>query len=45
MSNAPSQPERDRRPEDETEAAIIAGGDVVGTADDGQPLVEGPNSE
>ncbi|HEY0518397.1 MAG TPA: hypothetical protein VGC84_02800 [Ilumatobacteraceae bacterium] len=44
MSNGPVHDHADQD-DDETEAAIIAGGEVVGTAEDGDPLVEGPNSK
>jgi hypothetical protein len=31
--------------EDEVQATIVAGGQVVGATKDGEPLVEGPNPE
>jgi len=36
---------RSDAPADDVEAAIAAGGEVVGTTADDQPLVEGPNSK
>jgi hypothetical protein len=32
-------------PDDDVEATIEAGGRVVGSTEDGEPLVEGPNPE
>jgi hypothetical protein len=37
--------DRGEAPTDDVEAAIVAGGEVVGTTADDQPLVEGPNSK
>jgi hypothetical protein len=45
--NADERQTEEKMPNVSTEeaAAIAAGGSVVGTSVDGQPLVEGPNSE
>jgi hypothetical protein len=32
-------------PAEDVEAAISAGGEIIGTTEDDEPLVEGPNSK